>query len=129
MKVKNPVVWFEIYVNDLKRAKTFYEQVFDLKLKELPTPGAIKNELKMLAFPMELEEPGVSGSLVKMEGFEAGGNSTIVYFSSEDCAIEESRIEEAGGKLLQSKQSLGEYGFMVLASDTEGNMFGINSMK
>ncbi|MBA3986039.1 MAG: VOC family protein, partial [Flavobacteriales bacterium] len=55
------------------------------------------------------------------------GNSTIVYFRSNDCAIEEGKIETAGGKLLQSKQSLGEHGFMVLASDTEGNMFGVHS--
>ena len=25
----NPVVWFEIYVEDMKRAKTFYEGLLD----------------------------------------------------------------------------------------------------
>ncbi len=127
MKSKNPVVWFEIYVDNLNRAKKFYEQVLGLKLSELATPDDVKDEMKMLAFPMEMEEDGASGALVKMEGFEAGGNSTIVYFRSNDCAIEEGKIETAGGKLLQSKQSLGEHGFMVLASDTEGNMFGVHS--
>jgi predicted enzyme related to lactoylglutathione lyase len=83
--------------------------------------------MKMLAFPMEMEEEGASGALVKMKGFEAGGNSTIVYFRSKDCSIEERKIESAGGKVFKSKQSLGEYGFMVLASDTEGNMFGVHS--
>jgi predicted enzyme related to lactoylglutathione lyase len=120
-------VWFEIYVDNLNRAKKFYEQVLGLKLSELATPDDVKDEMKMLAFPMEMEEDGASGALVKMEGFEAGGNSTIVYFRSNDCAIEEGKIETAGGKLLQSKQSLGEHGFMVLASDTEGNMFGVHS--
>ncbi len=128
MKVKNPAVWFEIYVNDLKRAKKFYEQVLDLKLSELPTPKEIMDEMKMLAFPMQMDQDGASGALVEMKGFEAGGNSTIVYFRSEDCAVEEGRIKAAGGKVFKSKQSLGEYGFMVLAADTEGNMFGINSM-
>ncbi|MGZ3749502.1 MAG: VOC family protein, partial [Pseudobdellovibrionaceae bacterium] len=28
----NPVGWFEIYVQDLDRAKKFYESVFQLKL-------------------------------------------------------------------------------------------------
>ena len=129
MKLKNPVVWFEIYVDDLKRAKKFYEQVLDLKLSELPTPDDIKDEMKMLAFPMEMEQDGASGALVKMKGFEAQGNSTIVYFRSEDCAIEEGKIKSAGGKVFKSKQSLGEYGFMILASDTEGNMFGVHSQK
>ncbi len=127
MKAKNPVVWFEIYVEDLKRAKKFYEQVLDLKLSELPIPDDVKDEMEMLAFPMEMEQDGASGALVKMKGFDAGGNSTIVYFRSEDCSIEENKIKKAGGKVFKTKQSLGEYGFMVLASDTEGNMFGIHS--
>jgi len=49
------------------------------------------------------------------------------YFGSDDCAIEESRVKEAGGKIMQPKQSIGEYGFMVLAQDTEGNMIGVHS--
>jgi uncharacterized protein len=129
MKANNPAVWFEIYVNDLTRAKKFYEQVFNLTFNDLPAPNDMKDEMKMLAFPQDMEQHGASGALVEMKGFEAGGNSTIVYFYSEDCAVEEAIIEQAGGKVFKSKQSLGEYGFMVLASDTEGNMFGIHSMK
>lgn len=127
MKSKNPIVWFEIYVDDLDRSKKFYESVLGLELSELPTPSDIQEQMKMLAFPMEMNEDGASGALVKMNSIKAGGNSTIVYFRSEDCAIEEGKIESAGGKVLQSKQSLGEYGFMILASDTEGNMFGVHS--
>ena len=128
MKKANPVVWFEIYVNDLKRAKNFYETVLKTELSELPTPEDIEG-MKMLAFPMEMEGEGAAGALVKMEGFEPGVGGTLVYFRSDDCANEESRIEKAGGKVFRSKQSLEEYGFMVLAQDTEGNMFGIHSEK
>lgn len=126
MKAKNPVVWFEIYVEDMKRARKFYEQVLDLTLEDMPTPNGV-DEMKMVVFPMEMKEEGASGALVKMEGFKAGGNSTIVYFRSDDCAVEEDRVAKAGGKIMSSKQSLGEYGFMVLAMDPEGNMFGIHS--
>lgn len=129
MKIENPVVWFEIYVDDMQRAQKFYEQVFDTKLNELPTPGTVENGLKMMAFPANMQGAGASGVLAKMKGFKAGGNSTIVYFHSEDCAIEEKRVSKAGGKVYQSKQSLGEYGAMVLAYDTEGNLFGIHSMQ
>ena len=128
MKANRPVVWFEIYVDDIKRAQKFYETVFDTKLNEMPMPDTIEEEMMMMAFPDNMEGEGAAGVLVKMKGIEAGGNSTVVYFRSDDCAIEENRIEAAGGKVAQGKQSLGEYGFMVLASDTEGNMFGIHSM-
>ena len=127
MEITNPIVWFEIYVNDMKRAQSFYESVFDLKLEELPTPADMKDEMKMMAFPFDMNGPGASGTIVKMKGFEAGNNSTIIYFNSPDCAIEERKIESAGGKIFKSKQSLGEYGFMILAMDTEGNMFGVHS--
>ncbi|MCC8358718.1 VOC family protein [Salinimicrobium sediminilitoris] len=127
MKSKNPVVWFEIYVDDLERAKKFYEHVLEVKLNELPSSSDSNDEMKMLAFPMEMEEDGASGALVKMTGVGAGGNSTIIYFRSEDCAVEEKRISNAGGKIFKPKMSIGEYGFIVLAYDTEGNMFGVHS--
>ena len=34
----NPVVWFEIYVQDMERAKAFYEAVFAIKLEPIPSP-------------------------------------------------------------------------------------------
>ncbi|SOE23409.1 hypothetical protein SAMN06298216_3797 [Spirosomataceae bacterium TFI 002] len=128
MNFENPVVWFEIYVDDLQRAKAFYEKVFQIQLTELPNP--IDDDMQMLAFPSNMETNNrASGTLVKMEGFKAGNNSTIVYFMSEDCSIEESRVEDAGGKVFKTKMSIGDYGNMVLATDTEGNMIGIHSMK
>lgn len=127
MKSKNPVVWFEIYVDDMDRARKFYETVLSLKLDDLPMPGTPESDMKMVAFPMYMEGEGAAGTLIKMKGVKAHGNSTTIYFGSEDCSVEESRIENAGGKIIRSKESLGEYGFMVLATDTEGNTFGVHS--
>ena len=121
----NPVSWFEIYVDDLERAKKFYESVLNVKLEKLSVPN--DSGIIMWAFPSDMEKYGASGALIKMEGFPAGGNSTLVYFSSEDCSIEESRIESSGGRVHQSKTSIGEHGFISLAIDTEGNMFGLHS--
>ena len=123
----NPVVWFEIYVDDMARAQAFYQTVLDVKLEPLPTPGEMEG-FSMLAFPSDMEKNGASGTLCKMEGIKAGGGSTIVYFSCEDCAVEAGRVVAAGGKLHQDKMSIGEYGAVALAYDTEGNMFGLHSM-
>ncbi len=83
----NPVNWFEIYVQDMARAKKFYESVFQLKLKKIDSP-----DTEMWRFPMDVERFGASGSLVKMEGVTSGGNSTMVYFICTDCAAEASRV-------------------------------------
>jgi uncharacterized protein len=85
-------------------------------------------ELEMLAFPMDMHVSGASGALVKMPGVTAGGNSTLVYFSCDDCAIEAGRVVAAGGRLQQVKTSIGEHGFMALAYDTENNLIGLHSM-
>jgi hypothetical protein len=64
-----------------------------------------------------------------MPGFPSGGNSVLVYFSCADCAIEAGRVAKAGGRVEKEKFSIGEYGFIALAIDTESNMFGLHSMK
>lgn len=126
------VGWFEIYVQDIERAKKFYEEVFQVELTDLddPTESAEDNKMKMVAFPYSMEDlPGATGALIQMEGMASGGNSTIVYFSSLDCSVEEGRAVAAGGKVVKSKMSIGEHGFMSLIQDTERNMVGIHSMK
>ena len=120
---RNSVGWFEIYVDDMERARKFYETVIGVKLQKLPV------DIEMWTFPMEQDAPGSAGSLVHMPGFPAGKNSVLVYFSCEDCANEESRVVDAGGRIGKPKFSIGPYGFISLVYDTEGNMIGLHSMK
>jgi len=47
----------------------------------------------------------------------------------ENCAVEEARVTEAGGKVIRPKFSIGDFGWVTLCQDTEGNMFGLNSLK
>jgi predicted enzyme related to lactoylglutathione lyase len=120
----NPVVWFEIYVQDMARAKTFYESVFQVKLEKLNSP-----DLEMWAFPMVMDRTGAGGALVRMEGVPSGGNSTLIYFACTDCAVEAASAAEHGGKVFREKMSIGEYGFISLVTDTEGNLIGLHSMQ
>lgn len=124
----NAVGWFEIYVDDMQRAKSFYEGVFLKKLEQLASPESEPN-FQMLAFPGTMENPGATGALVKMDGFPVGKNSVIVYFVCDDCSVEESRVAACGGKVEKSKFSIGQYGFISLVCDTEGNMIGLHSIK
>ena len=125
----NPVGWFEIYVQNMPRAKAFYEAVFQGKLDALanPDPQGFA-EMEMWAFPMGMEGSGAAGALVKMAGCPSGG-STLVYFSCDDWAVEAKRAAANGGKIFKNKMSIGEHGFIALVEDTEGNMIGLHSMK
>jgi predicted enzyme related to lactoylglutathione lyase len=124
---RNPVGWFELYVQDMERAKKFYQNTLQVSLQHLESPAGIPIEL--WAFPMDMDIPGCSGALVKMEGKDSGGGGTIIYFSCADCAVETARAVANGGRIQQDKFSIGEYGFCSLVYDTEGNMIGLHSMQ
>ena len=123
----NPVVWFEIYVDDMERASKFYETVLGIQLHDMSDPT--DESMAMRGFPGEMNYGGASGALVRMKDIKACGGSTIVYFGCEDCAVEESRVAAAGGKVHQPKMSIGTYGFISLIVDTESNMIGLHSLK
>lgn len=120
----NPVGWFEIYVQDMPRAKAFYQAVLAIELQEL---GGM--DMQMWAFPMQDNASGASGALVKMDGCPSGGNSTVVYFICTDCATEAARAAAHGGQVVREKFSIDPYGFVALVLDTEGNMIGLHSMQ
>lgn len=122
----NPVAWFEIYVQDIERAKGFYQKVFDVTLEQLESPTVGP---EYWAFPAEMSSYGAAGALVKMDGCASGGNSTLVYFQCQDCAVEEGRVAGAGGEVHRTKTSIGEYGYISLVIDSEGNMIGLHSMQ
>ncbi len=132
----NPVVWFEIYVENMARAKSFYEATLEVKLEVMPAPTpemANDTSMEMWCFPMDYESatttPGASGMLVKMDGFSPGGGGTLVYFGCDDCAVTAARAAKNGGKIFSEKMSLGEHGFCALVHDTEGNTIGLHSMQ
>lgn len=121
----NAVVWFEIYVQDMDRAKAFYEAVFGVTLERIPTPT---DGLEMWSFRGDPAAYGSHGALVKMAGVAPGGGGTLVYFHCADCAVEEARVQPAGGQVRRPKMSIGAYGHISLVEDTEGNLIGLHSM-
>jgi len=121
---RNPVGWFEIYVQDMDRAKAFYEKTFDVSLERLESP-----EVELSAFPMKPDSPGCAGALVKMSSKDSGAGGTIVYFPGSDCAAMAARAVQNGGRIQKEKKSIGEHGFIAHVLDTEGNLIGLHSMK
>jgi len=127
MEQKNNVVgWFEIPVHDMERAITFYETVFGFKL-ERHELGAVD----MAWFPWVQTGTGTPGSLVHAPRFyRPADNGTLVYFTahSGDLDNELSRVEAAGGRVLQNKTLITEeHGYMAVLLDSEGNRIALHS--
>ncbi|MBK8372439.1 MAG: VOC family protein [Saprospiraceae bacterium] len=127
VQAKNPFTWVEIYVDDMDRAQKFYEKVFEIRMAELLMPES-DGEMIMKSFPWAENGKNISGALIKMKDMRPGVGGTLVYFTCDDCSVEESRVESAGGNVLQPKMSLGEHGFCSIVMDTEGNSIGLYSM-
>jgi len=117
----NLVRRFELYVQDLPRAKNFCESV--LKLKQMKFHGT---ESRSVFFREDLMRCG--GALVNIETFSSGGSHIPVDFDSDDCHVEATRVTWFGARIEAGKALIGEYGFIVLANDPEGNLLGLHSM-
>jgi len=126
MAKMNAVGWFDIYVDDLDRAVGFYQAMLDTTLEPMGDPTG---ETQMMSFPAEMTNYGAGGALTKAPHAGPGVGGTIVYFMVEDCATQQERTEKAGGRVIRPKFSIGEFGWVLICQDTEGNMIGFNSMK
>ena len=115
--------WFEIPVNDMDRAKQFYETVFKIEIKVQDFGGTL-----MGWFPDNNGVYGATGSLVKQESYVPSEQGTLVYFMSNDLQIELDRVAGVGGKIYQEKTKISEeHGSMGVFIDSEGNRIALHS--
>jgi len=120
----NAVNWFEIPVNNMEKAKKFYESVFGVQLSPLNL-----GQLNMSLFPMAQGAAGAAGSLVKANSYVPSHAGSMVYFSVDDIEATLARVAKNGGKILNPKVNIGEYGFVGHFEDCEGNRVALHSMK
>lgn len=126
MAKANAIGWFDIYVNDMNRAVQFYERVLQQTLSPIGDPTG---ETQMMAFTTDMSVYGAGGALVRSKQARPGAGGTLVYFSVQDCGVEADRVVDAGGKVVRPKFSIGEFGWIAVCEDTEGNLFGLSSMQ
>lgn len=67
--------------------------------------------------------------MVKINEAKPQMGGILVYFATEEINAELSRVEAAGGKIIRPKFQVGDFGFIALIEDTEGNMIGLHSKK
>jgi uncharacterized protein len=120
------VGWFDIYVEAMDRAQAFYETVLKTTLFSMDDPN--DPTAQMRGFGDDFTSHGAGGALVKLTYAKPGPGGSMVYFSCDDCAIEEARVTPAGGSIVRPKFSIGEHGFVSIVTDTEGNVIGLHSV-
>ena len=115
--MKNTIIWFEINVADLARAKKFYDHVLQTNIRKeemegYPPMGIIPDE-------------GVNGALVEDEEYEAPEHSGVMLYFDGSSGINPylERVEEAGGEVLVPRSFVNEsVGHWAAFSDLDGNL-------
>ena len=103
--------------------------MFKCKLTDIPTNSDRHSQMEYAVFPNAENNEGASGALVKIDEAKPGIGGTLVYFATEEINAELSRVVAAGGKIIRPKFQVGDFGFIALIEDTEGNMIGLHSKK
>ena len=117
----NPVTWFEIPVEDLTRAKNFYETAFSIEISEQEM-----GPNKMGWLPMAMGVGGAAGTLIQDAGHTPSHEGTLVYLHVDSIDPTLAKIDSSGGKTLVPRTSIGEHGFFAHFEDTEGNRVALH---
>ena len=120
-------IHFEIHVDDIQRARAFYEAAFGWTFEDwsdfagVPYLGAMTGEEST---------PGINGALMQRQG-EGGGagapvNGAVLTMGVEDYDAAERQILDAGGQVALPKHALPGMAWQGYYLDTEGNVLGIH---
>jgi len=118
--MSNAIVHFEIPVDDVKRAKKFYEKALGWK---------ITDPWKMEYFMVETKkkgEEGINGGMMKRK---MPGQPFMNYLSVDSIDAACKKVEKAGGSIMLPKQEIGQgMGWIAVFQDTEGNAMGFHEV-
>ena len=120
------VIFFEIPADNLERARKFYGTVFGWKMNEIPQMhytqiGTV--EADVLGVRGKPKEPGaINGGMLQRHDTV---KSPVIYINVKNIDEAAATIEQNGGKVIQPKAPVGNFGFAAYFSDTEGNVVGL----
>jgi uncharacterized protein len=120
----NAINWFEIPASDFNRAKSFYENAFNIKMETMNTMG-----MDMAMFPYDPGSGKASGCVCKSDMHKVSQDGTVIYLNGNPNLQQVlDKVESAGGKVAMPKTKISdEVGYMAFFIDSEGNKMGIHS--
>jgi len=122
-KKSNPVVYFEIPVDDIDRAIKFYETVFNF---DFDKENIDNNEMAL--FPFTDENSGISGALAKGAIYKPTKHGVVIYFKTENIDDTLRLASTNGGQVLYPITDNG-IGLVAEFEDTEGNRIALYQSK
>jgi predicted enzyme related to lactoylglutathione lyase len=119
--MRHAVSWFELPATDLERAVAFYTAIIGKPLTDI----AEADDRRFAMFPAE---DGVSGAVVAGPGYVPSTDGALVFLNVGGVlqpAVD--RVEAAGGRVLNPRFEMGEWGVAAFIVDTEGNKVALHA--
>jgi uncharacterized protein len=112
---------FAIHVDDLDRARAFYEVVLEWRFEPWGPPGFL------LIHTGSPQQPGILGTMhTRREPRTGEGlNGFEPTFSVEDVDVVAARVEAQGGRIIMPKVTIPTVGTLLRFLDPEGNDVGV----
>ena len=123
----DPIVHFEIPVNDIEKARAFYGATFGWNLQDWPMPDG-STYIGVHTTPidektrMPLKPGAINGGIMKRTDVVKAPIFAVNVPSIDDKV---KQIESAGGKVVMPKMDMMGMGFYAYVTDPEGNVLGL----
>jgi predicted enzyme related to lactoylglutathione lyase len=122
------IMHFELGVDDLDRAKTFYSTVFGWKLdtSDMPGGGQYTSIITTDVDPQTMTptEPGaINGGMVPRSEAVTPAPVVTIGVDGIDAALDQ--VEAAGGKTVTPRTEIPGMGAYAYFADVEGNVMGL----
>jgi predicted enzyme related to lactoylglutathione lyase len=118
------VVHFEIPFDDGDRARSFYKEIFDWQLVQMPDMGGYTLVMSGPSSDQGPTEPGfINGGMLSRDQAATSGPVIVIDVPSIDASLE--KIGSLGGSVVAPKTAVGDMGFAAYVTDSEGNVVGL----
>jgi predicted enzyme related to lactoylglutathione lyase len=115
----NPVVHFEIGVNDAEAAQKFYADLFDWKIDA-------NNPMKYGIVDSDSPGQGIGGGISKPP--DGSGPYTTFYVNVENLQAKLDQAEKLGGKTVMPPMQVPDGPEIAMFADLDGNVVGLSKM-
>lgn len=117
------VVHFDVPVDNVERAKKFYQQAFGWKIQEVPgMPYWTIHTVDVDQNQMPKEPGAINGGMYKRD---QKGDVPVIVVNVHSLDDHLKKVQKAGGRVVMPKRAVGEMGWYARIQDTEGNQIGL----
>lgn len=112
------IVHFDLPADDVERARTFYEKLFEWKFEKVP--------MEMPYYLFQTTDLAGNNAVGGGLGQRGAPDQRITnYIGVPDVEKYMAKVEKLGGTIIMQKTAVPGWGYLAVCVDTENNTFGL----